>query len=78
LGGGEKELMTAGRQAERLRRQASLQKRTCGQSLSHFLRQVNGRPQAAQSLVGKCCFLTPRMMRKNYPLVTSFVQGRPC
>ncbi len=45
-----------------VRRQRSEQKRTCSQSRSHFLRQVKGRPQAAQVLVGRSAFLTPRGM----------------
>jgi hypothetical protein len=42
-----------------LRLQRSLQNFTCSQSRSHFLRHANGRWQAGQILVGRCCFLTP-------------------
>jgi hypothetical protein len=38
-------------------RQRSEQKRTDSQSLSHFLRQEKGRPQAAQGFVGNSDFL---------------------
>ena len=39
-------------------RQRSEQYLTCSQSRAHFLRQANGRPQAAQILVGRSPFLT--------------------
>lgn len=45
----------------RRERQRSLQNFTSSHTRSHFLRHVNGRPQAAQIFSGKCCFLTPRM-----------------
>ena len=38
-------------------RQASEQYFTASQSLRHFLRQANGRPQAAQILVGRSVLL---------------------
>ena len=38
-------------------RQASEQNRTSSQVVRHFLRQVNGRPQPAQILVGSSAFL---------------------
>lgn len=39
-------------------RQRSEQYLTCSQSRAHFLRQANGRPHAAQILVGRSPFLT--------------------
>jgi len=42
--------------ARRPVRQAPEQKRTLSQSRAHFFRQVNGRPHAAQSLVGRSDF----------------------
>ena len=38
-------------------RHRSEQYSTCSQSRAHFFRHANGRPQAAQTLVGRCCFL---------------------
>jgi hypothetical protein len=38
-------------------RQASEQYRTFSQSRDHFFRQLKGRPQWAQSLVGRSAFL---------------------
>lgn len=46
-----------------LRRQRRLQYLTLSQFLAHFFRQVMGRPQVRQVLAGRCCFLTPRMVR---------------
>lgn len=40
----------------RFRRQRSEQWRTLSQSRAHFRRQVNARPQVAQSLVGNLAF----------------------
>jgi uncharacterized protein (TIGR03643 family) len=37
--------------------QRLLQYFTFSQSRAHFLRQVKGRPQVAQTFSGKCCFL---------------------
>ncbi len=42
-------------------RQRSEQNLTDSQSRAHFLRQVNGRPQHAQSLLGRSCFFRMRM-----------------
>ena len=42
-------------------RQRSEQNFTPSQSRSHFLRQVNGRPQQAHSLLGRFCFFCMRM-----------------
>ena len=39
-------------------RQRSEQKRTLSQSRAHFLRQLNGKPQAAHCLEGNWAFLT--------------------
>ena len=42
------------------RRQRSLQYLTCSQSFFHFFRQVNGRSQTGQILVGSSDFFNPR------------------
>ena len=44
-----------------VRRQRSEQYLTLSQSRSHFLRQVNGRRQVRQFLLGRLCLLTPRI-----------------
>jgi len=50
------------------RRQASLQNFTCSQSRSHFFRQVNGRPHAAQVFTGRCSLRTPRMPHECFSM----------
>ena len=53
-----------------VRRQRSEQYRTSAQTFAHFLRQVNGRPHAAQVLVGRFDFRTDRGIsgRPDLPL----------
>ena len=44
-----------------VRRQRSEQYLTLSQSRSHFFRQVKGREQLRQFLLGRLCLLTPRI-----------------
>ena len=48
-------------------RHASLQYFTSSQFLAMLLRQVNGRPHAAQIFSGRCSFLTPRTIFLQQP-----------